>query len=126
MPFSVLVNNATVLLGGSVTLPCWLSPTTNTEGMEVRWYRTDYNSPVLLYPDNKNQMEQYKNRTTLMPREPSSGLKQGDVSIRIDNVTLEDAGEYHCYVSSSEHYESDSMFLKVEGEFIRHLFTIRF
>lgn len=125
MTFSILVSNATVLLGDSVILPCWLSPATDAEKMEVRWFRTDYNNPVLLYPDNKDQMEQYQNRTALTPREPSGGLKQGDVSIRIEHVTLKDAGKYVCYVSGSEHYDSDSVFLKVEGEFGTHLFTLR-
>ncbi|XP_012687990.2 butyrophilin subfamily 1 member A1-like isoform X2 [Clupea harengus] len=117
--FSVSVDNATVLMGGSVTLPCWLSPTMDAEEMDVRWYRSDYNKPLLLYRDRKvqssPQMEQYQNRTALMPREPtSSGLKQGDVSIRIDRVNLQDAGKYVCYVSSSQHYESEAMYLKVE------------
>ncbi|XP_076144841.1 butyrophilin subfamily 3 member A3-like [Alosa pseudoharengus] len=111
--FSVFVSNATVSLGDSVTLPCWLSPTTDAEGMEVRWYQSNYNTPVLLYRDQKTQSS-IQNRTTLMPREPSSSLKQGDVSIKIDNVNLKDAGKYTCYVSSSEHYDSDAVFLKVE------------
>ena len=98
----------------------------DAEEMDVRWYRSDYNKPLLLYRDRKvqssPQMEQYQNRTTLMPREPtSSGLKQGDVSIRIDHVNLQDTGKYVCYVSSSQHYESEAMYLKVEGEFIWHL-----
>ncbi|XP_062372426.1 butyrophilin subfamily 3 member A3 [Sardina pilchardus] len=116
--FSVLVGNATVLRGGSVTLPCWLSPTTDAEGMEVRWYLKEYQTPVLLYHNGKlqnaTQMEQYQNRTTLVPREPSSSLKQGDVSIRIEDVKLTDVGKFTCYVSSSEHYDSDHVFLKVE------------
>ncbi|KAG5261214.1 hypothetical protein AALO_G00301310 [Alosa alosa] len=112
--FSVLVSNATVSLGDSVTLPCWLSPTTDAEGMEVRWYRSNsYNTPVLLYRDQKTQSS-IQNRTRLMPREPSSSLKQGDVSIQIENVNLKDAGKYTCHVSSSEHYASDAVFLKVE------------
>ncbi|KAL2079123.1 hypothetical protein ACEWY4_024867 [Coilia grayii] len=119
--FSVLASNATVLLGDSVTLPCWLSPNTDAEGMEVRWYR-DYNSfnnPVLLYNGHQlqtaTQMERYQNRTKLAPRDPnSSGLKQGDVSIRIERVELKDAGQYVCHVSSSEGYDRQHMFLRVE------------
>ncbi|XP_076144840.1 butyrophilin subfamily 2 member A1-like [Alosa pseudoharengus] len=118
MTFLTLGSNATVLLGGSATLPCWLSPTTDAEGMEVRWYRGDNKMPVLHYRDHKLQrsplMEKYLNRTVFMPREPLGGLNQGDVSLRINNVSLNDAGTYVCYVRSSEHDDSHTLFLKVE------------
>lgn len=112
-----------MLLGDSVTLPCWLSPDTDAEGMEVRWYRhyDSFNSPVLLYNAHQlqtaTQMARYQNRTSLATRDPASGgLKKGDVSIRIERAELLDGGLYVCHVSSSEGYDRQHMFLSVEGE----------
>lgn len=92
----------------------------DVEGMEIRWSRSD-KMPVLHYLNHKIQisslLEQYQSRSTLMP---SSSLKQGNASIKINHISFKDAGTYVCYVNDG-HYDSDTVFLNVDGEFIRHI-----
>uniref|UniRef100_A0AAY4DIR8 Butyrophilin subfamily 1 member A1-like n=1 Tax=Denticeps clupeoides TaxID=299321 RepID=A0AAY4DIR8_9TELE len=87
--FSVASENVTVRSGQSVVLPCWLSPAADAQAMEVRWYRPEqYSRPVLLYREQKiltsSQPERFRNRAALGS---PGGLKRGNVSLRIDNVT---------------------------------------
>ncbi|KAG9346980.1 hypothetical protein JZ751_005907 [Albula glossodonta] len=110
--FSVVVPQRPISarLGSRVTLPCWLSPDISAEAMEVRWYRKDFQTPALLYREKQLQGDpqdpQYKGRVSLDQRNPQSGgLKAGDVSLKLENVTLEDEGEFVCYVSSDLHYD---------------------
>lgn len=105
--------------GHVATMPCWLTPSMNAEDLEVRWYRPkDFDNPVLLYRKRKiqeaSQQSQFEGRTSLGLREVTSeGLKGGDVTLKLVNVTLRDQGEYVCYVSSNQGYEIASVFLNV-------------
>ncbi|XP_056613170.1 butyrophilin subfamily 1 member A1-like isoform X1 [Triplophysa dalaica] len=90
-------------VGLAVTLPCWISPQTDAGTLEVRWYRPErYDTPVLFYQKGKIQEVQeegYRNRSSLSRRSAlSNGLKDGDVSLRLDNLTLQDGGVFYCYV----------------------------
>nr|XP_055074371.1 butyrophilin subfamily 1 member A1 isoform X4 [Misgurnus anguillicaudatus] len=105
-------------LGSSVILPCWTSPPINTEALEIRWYLPEqFNFPVLLYHDGKiqeTQEEQYRNRSSLTLRSvQSNGLKDGDVSLRLDNLRIGDAGVFHCYVSGDKSYDSQVVTLNI-------------
>uniref|UniRef100_A0A8C8F5L2 Uncharacterized protein n=1 Tax=Oncorhynchus tshawytscha TaxID=74940 RepID=A0A8C8F5L2_ONCTS len=108
---SVPVDPVSARLGHVATVPCWLTPSMNAEGLEVRWYRPkDFDNPVLHYRDRKIQeaslQSQYVGRSSLGLREVTSeGLKGGDVTLKLVNVTLRDQGEYVCYVSSNQDYE---------------------
>ncbi|XP_073715727.1 butyrophilin subfamily 1 member A1 isoform X2 [Misgurnus anguillicaudatus] len=105
-------------LGSSVILPCWTSPPINTEALEIRWYLPEqFNFPVLLYHDGKvqeTQEEQYRNRSSLTLRSvQSNGLKDGDVSLRLENLRIGDAGVFHCYVSGDKSYDSQVVTLNI-------------
>ncbi|XP_034146598.1 butyrophilin subfamily 1 member A1 isoform X3 [Esox lucius] len=108
-----------VRLGRVANIPCWLTPSQNAEGLEVRWYRPNFfDSPVLLYLERQiqesSQLPQYAGRTSLGLREAKSeGLKEGDVTLKLVNVTLKDQGPYICYVSSDQSYESATVSLTV-------------
>ncbi|TKS92825.1 E3 ubiquitin-protein ligase TRIM39 [Collichthys lucidus] len=114
---SVSVHN-----GHTTTLPCWLSPSQNAEGLEVRWYREGhYDSPVMLYRGKKfesaSQSASYAGRVSFGPKDAAStGLVAGDVSLMLINATLEDAGDYICYVTSERGYDSGSVKLTVTGK----------
>ncbi|TKS92728.1 E3 ubiquitin-protein ligase TRIM39 [Collichthys lucidus] len=114
---SVSVHN-----GHTTTLPCWLSPSQNAEGLEVRWYREGhYDSPVMLYRGKKfesaSQSASYVGRVSFGPKDAAStGLVAGDVSLMLINATLEDAADYICYVTSERGYDSGSVKLTVTGK----------
>ncbi|KAL0189807.1 hypothetical protein M9458_016906, partial [Cirrhinus mrigala] len=98
-------------VGSTVILPCWISPPENAEALEIRWYRQDqFNNPVLLYNHGKiqdMQEESYSNRTSLMRwSDRSGGLKDG-------NLTLQDEGPFHCYVSGDTTYDGREVSLKI-------------
>lgn len=90
----------------------------------MRWYRPKhFDNPVLLYRERViqegSEQAEYVGRTSLGLREAKSeGLKGGDVTLDLANVTLEDAGEYMCYVSSDQNYDSARVYLNVTGELI--------
>ncbi|KAK2913198.1 hypothetical protein Q8A67_001597 [Cirrhinus molitorella] len=117
--FSVVVPADPVVahVGSTVILSCWISPPENAEEMEIRWYRQDqFNSPVLLYNQGKTQdiQECFRNRTSLSPRsDQSGGLKDGDVSLRLEKLTFQDEGPFHCYVSGDTSYDSKIVDLKI-------------
>ncbi|KAL4641484.1 butyrophilin subfamily 2 member A1-like [Arapaima gigas] len=119
--FSVVVSPTPVSahLGGSATLPCWLSPAVSAEALEIRWYRPDkFLMPVLFYRERKVQQSpqdpQYEGRVSLSSRSPTTGgLKEGDVSLFLQNVALSDNGKFECYVSSDKMYESGVVDLQV-------------
>ncbi|XP_041636081.1 butyrophilin-like protein 3 [Cheilinus undulatus] len=108
-----------VARGHTTTLPCWLSPKQSAEALEVRWYRSDnFDSPVLLYQgksfQNASQDASYSGRVSFGLKDAvSGGLKVGDVSLKLTDVTLDDEGQYTCYVSSNQGYDSDSVNLVV-------------
>lgn len=110
----------TVTRGREVTLPCWLSPQQNAEELEVRWYRTNrFDSPVMHYQSKKFKYEEaaYVDRVSFGLKDAASGgLKSGDVSLKLLNVTTADAEEYVCYVSSSQGYDSAPVNLLVTGK----------
>ncbi|XP_030578547.1 butyrophilin subfamily 2 member A2-like isoform X2 [Archocentrus centrarchus] len=107
-----------VARGHATTLPCWLSQQQSAEDLEVRWYRTGgFDTPVLHYQSKALKVPQeasYFGRVSFGLKDAASGgLKTGDVSLKLLNVTTEDAGEYICYVSSSQGYDSATVKLLV-------------
>uniref|UniRef100_A0A8C1DG38 Butyrophilin subfamily 1 member A1-like n=1 Tax=Cyprinus carpio carpio TaxID=630221 RepID=A0A8C1DG38_CYPCA len=105
-------------VGSTVILPCWISPAENAEALEIRWYRHDqFSNPVLLYNHGMFQdiqEESNRNRSSLTLRsDQSGGLKDGDVSLRLEKLTLQDEGSFHCYVSGDREYDSQQVLLKI-------------
>ncbi|KTG31961.1 hypothetical protein cypCar_00044219 [Cyprinus carpio] len=45
----------------------------------------------------------------------SGGLKGGDVSLRLEKLTLQDEGSYHCYVSGDREYDSREVALSISA-----------
>lgn len=109
-----------VQLGHTATLPCWLSPPQSAEQLEVRWFLPGggFDSPVLLY--QRAHLEygsQYAGRVSLGLKDAtSSGLREGDVSLKLANATLQDARDYSCYVTSDKEYDTATVSLVVTGE----------
>lgn len=107
-------------VGHKATLPCWLNPSQSAEGLEVRWYLSDhFDAPIILYRTKKLEVaSSYVGRVGFGLKDAtSSGLKEGDVSLELLNVTLKEAGDYTCYVSSDQGYDSGNVKLAVTGEY---------
>ncbi|KAK5893582.1 hypothetical protein CgunFtcFv8_006442 [Champsocephalus gunnari] len=109
-----------VQLGHTATLPCWLSPPQSAEQLEVRWFLLGggFDSPVLLHQrahlEHGSQDAAYAGRVSLGLKDAtSSGLREGDVSLKLANATLQDAGDYSCYVSSDKEYNTATVSLVV-------------
>ncbi|XP_037553056.1 butyrophilin subfamily 2 member A2-like [Nematolebias whitei] len=119
--FAVMVGPpVSVQRGLTATLPCWLHPSRSAEDMEVLWHRgsDQYDTPVMHFKSKMFQLESqkalYAGRVDFGFKDTASGgLKAGDVSLKLLNVTIEDAGNYTCYVSSSTDYDSSSVSLHV-------------
>eukprot|EP00062_Callorhinchus_milii_P027572 gi/632991034/ref/XP_007884443.1/ PREDICTED: myelin-oligodendrocyte glycoprotein-like [Callorhinchus milii] len=104
------------IAGSDVVLDCKCSTDLPLEGVEVKWFRTRYDSPVHLYKEGHHQLqkqkETYRGRTQLFVEE----FINGNVSLRLEDVRVSDHGEYTCFVEYSEWYEEAVMELNVIGQ----------
>ncbi|KAL4008628.1 hypothetical protein ACER0C_002480 [Sarotherodon galilaeus] len=86
--------------GQNVTLPC---RATNNIIIAVYWSRADLGDKYVLlcrdgHFDPANQHPSFMNRVDLQDRQ----MKDGDVSLILKNVTINDAGTYECRVFMGE------------------------
>ncbi|KAL2098040.1 hypothetical protein ACEWY4_007247 [Coilia grayii] len=103
-----------VWMGSSVFLPCSVSPAF-TDSLELHWHRPEkFKTPVLLYEKQQIQEQstdpQYRGRVSL-----TGELEKGNVSLKLENVTLADSGEYICFVAGKKWYEQASVHLNVKA-----------
>ncbi|XP_065419305.1 butyrophilin subfamily 2 member A1-like [Chrysemys picta bellii] len=105
----------TAILGQETVLPCHLSPSMSAENMEVRWFRSQFESFVHLYRDGmdqyEGQMPEYQGRTELL----KAGLTDGNVPLRIINIRRADEGLYLCFVQDNTIYGETALELRVAG-----------
>ncbi|KAL4008132.1 hypothetical protein ACER0C_001984 [Sarotherodon galilaeus] len=85
--------------GHSVTLPCQ-APNDDITITAVEWTKADLKNEYVFFYRNKgfdpaNQHPSFKNRVDLQDRQ----MKDGDVSLILKNVTINDAGTYECRVA---------------------------
>ncbi|XP_042200761.1 butyrophilin subfamily 1 member A1-like isoform X2 [Callorhinchus milii] len=101
------------IAGSDVVLDCKCSTDLPREGVEVRWFRTSYDSPVYLYKEGRHQLrkqdEAYRHRTQLFVEE----FINGNVSLRLEDVRVSDNGEYTCFVEYAGSYQDVLIELKV-------------
>ncbi|KAK2863177.1 hypothetical protein Q5P01_002710 [Channa striata] len=102
----------------TTTLPCSFNLPQSAENLEIRWYRgDDFDFPIILYQAGKIEPPweaSYEGRVSLVLNDPASGgLKAGDASLKLTNVTISDEGGYTCYVSSDRGYDRGSISLSV-------------
>ncbi|KAK1152920.1 butyrophilin subfamily 1 member A1-like, partial [Acipenser oxyrinchus oxyrinchus] len=102
-------------VGDTVTLPCRLSPLSSAVLMEVRWFREGVKAPVYFYTLQKAmtsvQSEEYRDRTRLFMEE----LRNGNLSLQLDNTQTSDSGLYKCSVSYNLKEAEAVVELKVAG-----------
>ncbi|XP_005464148.1 selection and upkeep of intraepithelial T-cells protein 7 [Oreochromis niloticus] len=97
---SAVQQNITVELGKNVNLTC-RAPNNNIR--VVKWSRADLGDKnVFLYRDGRSvpneQHPSFKNRVDLQDRQ----MKDGNVSLILNNVTINDPGTYDCQVFLEE------------------------
>ncbi|XP_008434285.1 butyrophilin subfamily 1 member A1-like isoform X1 [Poecilia reticulata] len=92
--------------GDDVILPCRMDPEWNAVGKTVEWSRPDLRPSgpqkrveyVFVYrfrkTDRDMMMDTYIQRTSLS----QDGLRRGDVSLTIRNVSLQDQGRFRCFI----------------------------
>ncbi|XP_051249524.1 uncharacterized protein LOC127359610 isoform X1 [Dicentrarchus labrax] len=114
------------VLGDDVILPCCLQPSLNVERLTVEWSKPDLKPDpsdrlsrvdyVHLYRDRREDMDMklqsYVGRTELS----KDGLKSGDISLKILNVTLEDGGRYRCFIPKLKGSVKESVVTLVVGQ----------
>ncbi|XP_068953192.1 myelin-oligodendrocyte glycoprotein-like isoform X2 [Petaurus breviceps papuanus] len=101
-------------LGGEAELICYLSPPQSAQHMEVVWLQST--RVVHLYQDGEDQFGDqaaaYQGRTELV----RDAITKGNVTLKIRDVRLLDAGRYKCLIEDGFHQEEADVELKVLGE----------
>ncbi|XP_069491030.1 butyrophilin subfamily 1 member A1-like [Ambystoma mexicanum] len=102
-----------VLPGQDALMPCHLSPKINAENMTIRWYKGHYYDAVHVRQNgqdsNEEKMAAYRRRTELI----RGGVRVGDLSLIIRNVSSSDSGQYSCLFDAGAFYEEATVELKV-------------
>lgn len=107
-----------VAAGDDVTLPCRVEPQLDVAGETVEWSKPDLQPDprdllsrveyVHVYRDTHEvpdmKMSSYVRRTSLF----ADGLRRGNISLKIINVTLADKGRYKCYIPKLQHSQVQS------------------
>uniref|UniRef100_A0A3P9LDQ0 Ig-like domain-containing protein n=1 Tax=Oryzias latipes TaxID=8090 RepID=A0A3P9LDQ0_ORYLA len=107
--------------GDDVILPCRLDSEEDLRHFSVEWTKLDMKQDpqghipfVLLYWDGKIltkvMMESFTQRVSLN----QDGLKRGDATLEIRNVSLQDEGKYSCFIPDENFRETVQL---VVGEF---------
>ncbi|XP_047454270.1 myelin-oligodendrocyte glycoprotein-like [Mugil cephalus] len=85
------------VVGEDVILPCHLKPPHDVTSLTVEWKHYEKNTVHFyrsLDDSVVSQHEQFKGRTSLFRDE----MIHGNISLKLTNVTTNDAGDYTCYV----------------------------
>ncbi|XP_042372297.1 myelin-oligodendrocyte glycoprotein-like [Plectropomus leopardus] len=96
------------VVGDDVILPCHVEPKFNVQGLTVEWSKPDLKPDPLdrlsrveyvhLYRDRQEvpdmKIWSYIRRTELF----TDQLRDGNISLKIRNVTLADEGRYRCFI----------------------------
>ncbi|XP_072485283.1 butyrophilin-like protein 3 [Notamacropus eugenii] len=88
------------LVGEDVIFSCHVSPKMSLEDMEVRFFKNQFSSVLLLYKDGKEadekQMEEYQGRIQFV----QVAITEGTVSLKLKNIMPSDQAMYGCLFTS--------------------------
>ncbi|XP_023821746.1 myelin-oligodendrocyte glycoprotein-like isoform X1 [Oryzias latipes] len=118
-------NLLSVYSGDDVILPCRLDSEEDLQDQAVEWTKLE------VKPDPKDPQGRvpfvyfYRNRKTmttvmiesLIPRVSldQDGLKRGDVTLKIRNVSLQDEGKYSCFIPGKNFRETVQLVVEPNG-----------
>uniref|UniRef100_A0A3P9ICT3 Ig-like domain-containing protein n=1 Tax=Oryzias latipes TaxID=8090 RepID=A0A3P9ICT3_ORYLA len=100
--------------GDDVILPCRLDSQEDLQDHSVEWIKLNMKHFVFLYWRRKIITEHMNE--SLIPKVSlnQDGLKRGDVTLKIRNVSLQDEGKYSCFIPGKNFRETVQL---VVGEF---------
>ncbi|KAK9978826.1 hypothetical protein ABG768_020564 [Culter alburnus] len=108
-------------LGSSVVLPCYVDEPLLMKDLEVEWRRRDSDTLVHLFQDGESrpesQQQDYQDRAHFF----TEHIKDGNFSLRLDNLRAEDKGEYTCTVHSQQESGETVVEIKVNDNVERLL-----
>ncbi|CAO2608997.1 Butyrophilin-like protein 2, partial [Lemmus lemmus] len=127
-PFHCLVDDFRVVgpalpilakVGEDALLTCQLLPKrTEAAHMEVRWYRSDPDTPVIVHRDGAEvaelQMEEYRGRAEWT----EDSTHEGSVALKIHQIQPGDEGQYWCRFQDGDYWKEASVLLRVVGEYL--------
>ncbi|XP_047393345.1 butyrophilin subfamily 1 member A1-like [Sciurus carolinensis] len=92
------------MVGAEAVFPCHLSPSTDAQHMEIRWFHSNDSGLVHYYRDSQDYLEQqrpeYHGRTELL----RENITSGQVALRLHPILPADGGDYRCSFASSTGY----------------------
>uniref|UniRef100_A0A3B3HVX3 Ig-like domain-containing protein n=1 Tax=Oryzias latipes TaxID=8090 RepID=A0A3B3HVX3_ORYLA len=100
--------------GDDVILPCRLDSQEDLQDHSVEWTKVDMKRFVFLYWNRQTITEHMSE--SFIPRVSlnQDGLKRGDGTLKIRNVSLQDEGKYSCFIPGKNFRETVQL---VVGEF---------
>ncbi|RXN32913.1 butyrophilin 2 isoform X2 [Labeo rohita] len=112
-------------LESPVVLPCYVDELLPVDNLEVEWRRTDSETLVHLFLGGKSQSElqqqDYHDRAHYF----TDQIQHGNFSLRLDNLTAEDEGQYTCKVYSQQDFGETVVQINV-GFSALHIFVLVF
>ncbi|KAM5168961.1 butyrophilin subfamily 1 member A1-like [Callospermophilus lateralis] len=108
------------VVGAEAKFPYHLSPSTDAQHMEVRWFHGNHSGLVHYYRDSKDYLEQqrpeYHGRTKLL----RENITRGQVALRIHPIRPADEGDYRCLFVSSTYHNEARFHVEVTGGLMRN------
>ncbi|XP_023821753.1 myelin-oligodendrocyte glycoprotein-like isoform X2 [Oryzias latipes] len=101
--------------GDDVILPCRLDSQEDLQDQTVEWIKLDMKHFVYLYW-SRTIITEHMNES-LIPRVSlnQDGLKRGDVTLKIRNVSLQDEGKYSCFIPGKNFRETVQLVVEPNG-----------
>ncbi|XP_051043217.1 butyrophilin-like protein 2 [Phodopus roborovskii] len=100
-------------VGEDALLTCQLLPKRTTAHMEVRWYRSDPDRPVIVHRDGAEvtglQVEGYRGRVEWT----EANTDEGSVALKIRQIQPGDDGQYWCRFQEGDYWREASVLLQV-------------
>ncbi|XP_054663374.1 butyrophilin-like protein 2 [Grus americana] len=106
-----------VTVGQDIVLPCHLSPSMDTQSLDIRWIRHQASETVHHYRNREDlyseQLREYVGRTELV----RDGLSSGRLDLRISGLRPCDDGQYVCTVTDGASYGEATVDVEVAADF---------
>ncbi|KAM5167893.1 butyrophilin subfamily 1 member A1-like [Callospermophilus lateralis] len=103
-----------VMVGEEAMFSSYLSPSMDTQNMEVTWHHTNKSGLVHNYKNSQNKDQQHpenQGRAEIL----RENITRGQVALRIRNIHPTDEGDYRCFFLSSTYHNEAHFKVLVTG-----------